>query len=75
MSRCRSCDVVLSNGELLKTKEDGSPEDLCNICNHIVFLDVNDLFMEYREYQFGDITDGYESLLDATPQLKINMAD
>lgn len=67
MSRCKSCDVVLTTDELKRYNDlTGEPEDLCTKCSKIVFLDVNDLFMEYREYQLGEITEnplaqtGYE---------------
>ena len=59
MSRCKSCNVVLSSIELSRFNEiTGEPEDLCGSCGYIAFLDVNDLFMEYRDYQFGEITSG-----------------
>lgn len=58
MSRCKSCDVILDTVELKRTNEyTGLPEDLCSSCSKVVFLDVNDLFMEYRDYQFGEITE------------------
>jgi len=75
MSRCKSCNVVLSGTELTKTKDDGSFEDLCNACNYIVFLDVNDLYIEHHEYQFGDITEGSIGIINYIPQLKVNMND
>jgi hypothetical protein len=75
MSRCKSCDNILSKSELSRYTDTGEPEDLCGGCGYIVFLDVNDLFMEYRDYQFGDVTEGGEGMVKTTPQLKVSMND
>jgi hypothetical protein len=59
MSRCKSCDVILSSVELRRVNDiTGEFEDLCGGCGYIAFLDINDLFMEYRDYQFGEISSG-----------------
>lgn len=35
MSRCKSCNAVLTSGELAaKNKTTGDFEDLCRLCNH-----------------------------------------
>ena len=76
MSRCKSCDVILTQVELGRVNEiTGEPEDLCGSCGYITFLDVNDLFMEYRDYQFGEYTEGAESFLGMEPQVKVGMSD
>lgn len=56
MSRCKSCNHVLTSIELSRTKPDGLPEDLCGECGKIVFLDLEDL-LDYRSYAFGDLTE------------------
>lgn len=56
MSRCKSCDVILTANELSRSKDDGSPEDLCGDCGYIVFLDVEDLFVDHT-YAHISITD------------------
>jgi hypothetical protein len=63
MSRCKSCDVILGPVELKRTNEiTGEPEDLCTPCGQIVFMDVNDIYQEQHEYQFGQFTENPLSL-------------
>jgi hypothetical protein len=58
MSRCKSCNVILSPVELRRVNEiTDEPEDLCGWCSRIVFLDLNNIEIEERVYQFGDITE------------------
>ncbi len=58
MSRCKSCDIILDTREMNRDKPDGSCEDLCRVCNRLVFLDVEDLFVDdFGRYAFGDITE------------------
>lgn len=63
MSRCKSCDVVLNAAELARTNDlTKEPEDLCTVCGQIVFMDVNDIYQEHHEYQFGQLTENMLSL-------------
>lgn len=55
MSRCRSCDVVLNDMDLLLKQDDGSPEDLCKVCRDVVYT-IDEY--EEREYAFHDIEEG-----------------
>lgn len=55
MSRCRSCDALLSDMDLLLTQDDGSPEDLCKVCRDIVYT-IDEY--EEREYAFHGIEEG-----------------
>jgi hypothetical protein len=76
MSRCKSCNVILSPAELKRVNEiTNEPEDLCGSCGYIAFLDINDLFMEYRDYQFGEFTEGPESFLGMEPQVRVGMSE
>ena len=60
MSRCKSCDTILTTVELLKRKQDDSFEDLCRQCRKLVHLDVEDLFVDdWDRYAFADITENY----------------
>lgn len=61
MSRCKCCDVILLDRELRRSKQDGSPEDLCSDCAIIVHLDLEDMF-DMRDYAFAQITDNVLSL-------------
>lgn len=60
--RCKCCDALLTTREALRKKSDGSFEDLCSRCGLVVFLDLEDLFVEHREYAHGELT---ESILRA----------
>lgn len=60
--RCKCCDTMLTTRESLRKKTDGSFEDLCSRCGLVVFLDLEDLFVERREYAHGELT---ESILRA----------
>lgn len=58
MSRCKGCDVILTHKELSRFNESsGSPEDLCGNCGRIVFLDLNDIEIESKSYQFESLTE------------------
>lgn len=58
MSRCKSCNVILTPVELKRVNEvSGNPEDLCGWCSRIVYLDLNNIEIEERQYQFGDLTE------------------
>lgn len=46
--RCKSCNRKLLEGELLQTKMDGSPEDLCNICRPACYEEHNIFDHEYQ---------------------------
>lgn len=70
MSRCKSCDCMMSDTELSRTKENGEPEDLCGECGRLVFLDLEDLFV-YREYQQGHITESSVDWWDGTGNVAI----
>lgn len=58
MSRCKSCDAILTTNEMSRTKDDGTPEDLCGGCGYLVFLDVEDMFVAH-EYAQAHITESY----------------
>ena len=58
MSRCKSCDVILTPVELKRVNDiTGDFEDLCGGCSKIVFMDVNDIYQENHEYQLGSLTE------------------
>lgn len=74
MSRCASCDRIMTEVEMLRTNSNDEFEELCGDCAYIVFLDVEDLF-EFREYAFGDLTESPLGQVELDPSLKVNMAD
>ncbi len=60
MSRCRSCDCILTTVEMTRKKPDDSYEDLCSSCGRLVFLDVEDLFVDdFSRYVLGEFTENY----------------
>lgn len=75
MSRCRACDAVLTQAELSRKSDNGDFEDLCGDCGYIVFLDVEDLFIEHHSYAHSDITECDFYLLGVQGVLKINDTD
>lgn len=42
MSRCIACNRLLAEEDLFLIKKDGSQEDLCFYCRHIVEQDLKD---------------------------------
>lgn len=74
MSRCKSCDVILTANELSRTKEDGTPEDLCGGCGYLVFLDVEDLYTTH-DYAFAELTEGIGGQVYFEQQVKVGMSE
>lgn len=58
--RCKSCDVILSEKERVRKNEHDEYEDLCGACEHIVNLDVDDLFI-YNDYAHSALTEAWYS--------------
>lgn len=54
--RCISCNRKLLDFELLASKSDGSPEDLCTVCKPYTKQEY--LFTEDHEYQFENLEEG-----------------
>lgn len=54
MSRCASCGVILTAGELMFDLPDGTMNDICWTCQPII--DDPDIVYE-RTYQFEDLTE------------------
>lgn len=53
--RCRSCNALLNDMDLLLKQDDGSPEDLCKVCRDVVYT-IDEY--EEREYAFHGIEEG-----------------
>lgn len=62
MSRCRSCDSILSGGELCVKNKDGSFRDLCTSCHTLIQADLDGVF-DIKEYAFSDLTSSLRSEL------------
>lgn len=56
--RCKCCDAIMTTVEMTRLRPNGEYEDLCSECGRIVFLDVENIFVEQREYAFGHLTEG-----------------
>ena len=56
MSRCRSCNKILSEGEMIGTLEDGSPEDTCYVCKGKAFEEWS--YIKDKEYNHHDLQEG-----------------
>lgn len=59
MSRCKSCNKILSEGEMLGNKEDGSPEDTCYVCKGKSYDQYN--YTDDKEYSHHDLQEGLSS--------------
>ena len=56
MSTCIGCNRRMFDTELAQTKQDGTPEDLCNICRGAVYDKGN--YEVDHEYVCGNVEEG-----------------
>lgn len=54
MSTCVACNCFLTDTELMMSRPDGLPEDMCHDCRGIAY---NPHSCEVHEYQFQNITE------------------
>lgn len=54
MSKCIACDCFLTDTELMMSRPDGLPEDMCHYCRGVAY---NPHSCEVREYQFQNLTE------------------
>lgn len=75
MSRCISCDNILTRTELSRRDSNGDFEDLCGNCSYLVFLDVEDLFIDHHTYAHSEISEAYSEFLGVERSLKVYDSD
>lgn len=56
MSRCKCCNVEMSNRDFKMKKEDGSEEDLCSTCLSVAYSPE---FCDSRSHQFEALCDEF----------------
>jgi len=54
MSKCIACDCFLTDTELMMTRTDGLPEDMCHECRGVAY---NPHACVSHSYQFENITE------------------
>lgn len=54
MSTCVACNCFLTDTELMMSRPDGLPEDMCHICRGIAY---NPSSCETHDYQFQSLTE------------------
>lgn len=54
MSKCIACDCFLTDTELMMSRPDGLPEDMCHDCRGVAY---NPHSCEVQEYQFQNLTE------------------
>lgn len=61
MSRCRCCDQVLSQTELLGSSPDGSPETMCYRCiTRVVIADPSAPYLQSEDFCFEGLEEGLQ---------------